>query len=361
MTLNLVIEFDGDKITLTCDKKVTWICPKNLTIITETDSFIIVKLEKTKGFDLNNAIVQENFYCGKGTQILPAPQMNNILEIRTTYRVMKSMIISGIGLLDNDSSYTIVERLPNPYRRFYYLTNNYTKYGNIYIVYAPSTEKRFDDQIVKIDNFINKCNNLFGITDNKIYTVNMIETHLDMAGGYADIYCGTFIYYNRNSEKSMKLVKKSVIYHELFHNFNPGFGLKNRSYEIMWFREGFCDYFYRYILYNNDEDKFNRDREIFRHNYITNPYINLSNEAIVAKIEENFNNNAARNMQYYQGFVYADYLRKTKGTVFIDKYIRLINAFLVGNKKYDNDEIGKYFDESTFEKYIIEGHTIPIK
>lgn len=75
------------------------------------------------------------------------------------------------------------------------------------------------------------------ITNKTIYVINIFYCNYDMADGMGN-WAGCWIYINPTSKKSMRLVTKKIIYHELYHNFNPGFGtLNSNNNDLMWFRE----------------------------------------------------------------------------------------------------------------------------
>ena len=105
------------------------------------------------------------------------------------------------------------------------------------------------------------------------------------------------IYVNPNSDKAIRLYTKKVVYHEMFHNFNPGFGtLNSNKNDLMWWRS--------------------------------------------------------------KGFVCANYLIN-KNRNFIDKYKQLISMLFSGHGM-DNIQIGNFLDNKEFDKYVIDGKIIPL-
>jgi hypothetical protein len=182
----------------------------------------------------------------------------------------------------------------------------------------------------------------------------------DRAGGFK-VPNGIFLYLDVNNKKSIDLAYNHVIYHELYHNYNPNYGIQESGFEAMWFREGFCDWFYRFILYKYNSDEFKKDMEDKISKYENNKYKNITNKEFNEKYKNSNTNTDLELLEhpYNKGFVYCEYLYRRFNKIFIKKYIELIKTIL-NNEKYNSDKIGIYFDKASYEKYVVNGETISL-
>jgi hypothetical protein len=337
--------YDGLQVTVKCSESNGLSTNKNVKVIKLDNNEITIKL-LPKDDHMFCHTVSDDYYVVKGKDFLPIPK-TTLNSFEVTYSSKQPIIISGLGLVEGDIKKT--ENIAIAFRRSYCYTNNWYISDGITVTYKPNKSKTLQDKISKIYKYLTDCYNFFEIKREDKYVINMHEIEENSVGGNGDIYKGVYIYYGFiEDKKNYSMLSNHVIYHEIFHNFNPGFGLNRKGSECMWFSEGFTEYFYRYILY--EPNKFKRTCKIYFDFYNVNPHKNLRNENIEFDNDENM-----RMLPYSRGFIYADYLKEKQGKIFIDKYKDLIKKMYTGQIKFNNDQIGNIFDYGSFKKYIING------
>jgi hypothetical protein len=374
------IIFDQNMITMRSNVKCEFRLNRFHRQIEISDNHIIVEFIyspfDTK--DLNKPIIYKNFFCGKGADLFPLPSFPNTTypnyqKFKITYEQVDNLdriICSGIGGLTK----LVTEEgiLALPFRRYYCRPQHTTEWKNVIICHMDDRQDSnqykilqsidlFNSIVKKIANFIKNCNLFFDLDCGQtVYTVNILTKSGTRIGGGVGGLEGCWIYYDPDDIHAVRLIKKQIIYHELFHIWNPNFGVDSKSYEVMWFREGFCEYYYRIIRMKTGK-RMKKTIERYKRLYRSHPCYGMKLMRWVELTEHNPNDGGVNsNMMYpyYQGFVYANYLHDL-GDYMVMRYKQLIKTFKQSNTvRMTNEQIGEYFDKESFERYIVNGESI---
>jgi len=356
---SLIIHFYKNKLKIQVDVNVKWHFRSDIhNVLKVTDNSIEVSFNNLLSTFRNIPLsIDDDCYCGKGEFLLPLPLIDNPPKtLNVTINTTNPIIISGIGVVYD--TITSEDQFNKIFRRCYFMTNNFIQYENIYFVYQPNHKQILQDMIKQFYDFFMNCNKFFDIVNKKVYTLNIVTSNELTTGGFGNISNGCFIYTNPNDNYTINLTKNKVIYHESFHHFNPGFGLTAKSYEGMWFREGFCEFFYAYILYGLKSKEFKNFVDDHRKAYKSNKYKNLTNQDLVNKLEHNFNDDELRNLPYSRGCMFAEWLYENNPN-FLNIYKKII-VDINNGRKFTEEEIGKLLDSKHYNDFIVNGNIIPI-
>lgn len=369
--MEFTIRFDKKHIMITVNFETEWnINNKIHNIVRMTDREIQVQLKNN--FD----VIKDTYYVdernvnqcffGKGSVIFPLPKVKNPPSlVKIHYVTSVPILISSIGYVKDSDSLIIEDTFSSIFRRSYFQTDNFINYKNIYLAYPPLQEQILSDMAKNLHVFIKKCYKFFQIEKDFKYLISIFETDKLSLGGFADIYKGCLLYTNTKDNfildgsgqkhKMIDFLRERTAYHELFHQFNPGFGVIKVDNEGMWFREGFCEYFSNYIL--NDEIMPSDILKSYLEAYQHNKYKNLTKHEMVELLKIEFNTNyELREMPYQKGFCYANWLIKNIPG-FIDKYKEVIRNISNGII-YTEQQIGEILDKESYIKFIINGGDI---
>jgi len=393
-TVSIEIIFEPNHLTFTTSEP----CDFKLNDLHEplkiSDKKIILKF-KPHEYDAkepNRPIIGENMFTGKGDEIFPIPgfkkQIDNCV-VRYKNLLPVDLIISGLNPIKSKDTFEESGPIFTPFRRFYgigLLTNKkkhavQVLFVNPLIYSEQSSKKKYDDidwtkMRKNVYKFLTQCNKFFGF-DNKKKTDIILFVYLcpnkKTAGGRAGILGGVWIHYDPLYEYSVWSIRKRIIYHETYHQYNPGFGTIKKNEDLLWFNEGFCEYFYRFIR-KPSHMKQSIIRKIKKYvgffSESTNEYAgkykhNLSKQQKIGEKEEKDQIQHQKKIRlmlypYYQGFCYAHYLYIKTESDFVNKYKSIIVGFQQGGPRMDNTQVGEYFDKESFYKYIINNEKIPI-
>ena len=243
-------------------------------------------------------------------------------------------------------------------RKYSYVSNKFT------LMIMPNsklflTKKELISNITKYITIFNKFHKVklehIVINYKDFVFKNMYNTY--MGNRYNDAIDLTIIQVNNKihltkpSKKKSRNYKKEYLYllsHEIYHNYGIMVALKNNRGNI--FTEGFTEFFCHFLIMEYTE--FKKIVKLFYNSYMKNPY---RNSPLYYMTQERFYKDGQMQiLPYLKGFVYAYYLYKNDDN-FFSKYLSLCNTVI-----YDLDEISNILKDPNFEKYIINGYTIPL-